>query len=102
MHHARAARMIARGIPVGLQNTFELTEEMLRTFAAAPHPEVKDDTSSWCAILPDQRRSPIHTLSRISTPLCLRQWSSLVILPALIVRLHPNRCLVGLNITSAE
>src|ERR1700710_2744134 len=81
MHHTDTARLVVCGIPVSLQNTFELPEELPRTFPAAPHPEVEDDTSSRPAILPKIR---------------------LMILPALIVRLHANRGLIGLNVNSAE
>ena len=81
MRNNSSTRVVVCRIAVGLQNAFELPEEPLRTFAPAPHPEVEDDTSSWRSILPKV---------------------GLVIFPALVVHLHRNQRLVGLNVTSGE
>src|SRR5664279_4563852 len=48
----RPAHLFIGDIAVGLQNAFELSQELLRPFASAPHAEVKDDSASRPAVLP--------------------------------------------------
>src|ERR1039457_1975009 len=52
VHQLRPAHLLIGDIAVGLQNAFELSQELLRPFASAPHAEVKDDSASRSAVLP--------------------------------------------------
>src|SRR5450759_797667 len=55
MHQLRPAHAFVSDIAVGLQNSFELSQELLRPFASAPHAEVKDYSASRLAVLPQIR-----------------------------------------------
>ena len=81
MHHPAPTHTTVSGITIGLQNTFILSQELLRTFAAPPHPEVEDHIASRFAILPQK---------------------SLMVLPAPVRHLHRNRRFIRLYVASGN
>jgi hypothetical protein len=52
VYHSRPADLIGGPITVGLQNAFELSQEMRRPIASTPQAEVEYYASSGSAVLP--------------------------------------------------
>jgi len=78
VHHFRPAYMLIGTIAVGLQNAFEVAQELLGTFPPAPQAEIEHHSAPRPAVLPE---------------------ISLMILPSPVVHLYIHRSFIGLNVT---
>src|SRR5580700_11614192 len=81
MHHSRPADLVVCGVPVSLENAFELSQEPLRPVASATQAEIEHYASSGATVLPEVR---------------------LVVLTSALACLHINWGFIRLNVTSAN
>src|ERR1035438_6908981 len=82
MHHPRAAEAaLVCYVIVCLENAREGAEEQLRPFASATHAKIEDRPTARRSVLPEV---------------------GLMVLTTLVVRLHIDRCLVGLDVTAGQ
>src|SRR5271166_6688157 len=81
MYHSLPTDLVIRCIAVGLENSFELSQEPLRPIASTTHAEIKHHASSGATVLPEVR---------------------LVVLTSALACLHINRGFIRLNVTSTN
>ena len=81
MYHSRPTDLVIRGIAVGLENAFELSQEPLRSISSATQAEVEHHGSSGATVLPQVR---------------------LVVLTSALAGLHIDRGFVPLDVTAAD
>src|SRR4030088_1608283 len=81
MYHSRTTDLGIRCIAVGLENSFELSQEPLRPIPSATQAEIEHRASSRATVLPEVR---------------------LVVLASALACLHIDWGFIGLNITSAD
>src|ERR1700683_1225723 len=81
MYHSRPTDLVIRSIAVGLENAFELSQELSRPIASTTETEVEHHSSSWPTVLPEVR---------------------LVVLTSALACLHIDWGFVGLDVTSAN
>src|SRR5579864_7451311 len=55
MYHSLPTDLVVRGVPVSVENTFELSQEPLRSLTSTTQAEVEHDRSSGATVLPEIR-----------------------------------------------
>src|ERR1700687_1589986 len=81
VYHSRPTDLVIRCIAVGLENTFELSQEPLRPIASATQAEIEHHAPSGATVLPEVR---------------------LVVLTSALACLHIDWGFIRLNVTSAD